>query len=800
MPVLGEGPLDCKIAIVSEAPGADEARTGRPFIGQAGRLLDQILANTGVSRSEVYITNVVKEQPRGNAITEYIEITGGKVHKKTTAYDYWEKELYTELQDVKANVIVATGAIPLYALTRKFGIMKYRGSILEAVDELHNRKIIPCIHPEAALRQYMLRHFIMIDFARIFNESKIRGIIRPKRELQLEPIYPVVLDYLRSVLENRSPIGFDIEVFGEEISCLAIAKSPLDCMCIAFRVGGANNFTTAQEETIWALIAEIMEHPDIPIVTQNGYFDATFLCRRYGIRTRNFEDTMIGQGILCPDFPKGLDMICSLYTQEPYYKDDGKKWWSFGQGSEIDFFNYNALDSVVCLEAIDPIKHDLKTIGSLKSYQNQVALIEPLICMSDRGVKIDIEGLRKQTIECEAEIDKVHTKLQELIPGVNPDSPKQVMDYFYVRKGIKPYLKDGRPTADEKALKMLARRGYEEATLLLRRRKLKKLDSTYYQMKFDSDDRMRCSWNPVGTKQGRLSSSKTIFGTGGNMQNLPPEMKKFMLFDEGYMGYEIDLSQAENRVVAYIANDFNMIDAFEQNQDIHCKTAGYIFGKPMDQISDEKGSCSIGSGLFSERFWGKKANHANNYDIGPRQFGLIYEIPDKDSKFIINRYHMAYPGVHTWQAQTREQLNKNRTLTNLLGRRRMFYDRWGDSLFKEAYSFVPQSTVADMINQRGLIYIYYDPKTFEHLELLLQVHDSIVFQIPLSQPIEYHMKIVNLICTSLQQPLTTRNKTFSIPADVAMGKTYGTMKKLSRGYDVGIFQTVFQEIQDEREY
>ena len=111
---------------------------------------------------------------------------------------------------------------------------------------------------------------------------------------------------------------------------------------------------------------------------------------------------------------------------------------------------------------------------------------------------------------------------------------------------------------------------------------------------------MRCAFNPVGTKSGRLSSSKTIFGTGTNLQNQPAEMKGYMMADDGFVLYNMDLSQAENRVVAYIAPEPSMIQAFENGTDIHSQTAGLIFRKPVDEISDEPGSCDIAGGRYSE--------------------------------------------------------------------------------------------------------------------------------------------------------------------------------------------------------
>ena len=300
-------------------------------------------------------------------------------------------------------------------------------------------------------------------------------------------------------------------------------------------------------------------------------------------------------------------------------------------------------------------------------------------------------------------------------------------------------------------------------------RGLNKLRSTYLEVKLDDDNRLRCSFNPVGTKSGRLSSGKTIFGTGTNLQNQPPIMKRFMLADDDCVIYNVDLSQAENRIVAYLGPDETMINAFEDGRDIHSQTAGLIFNKPINEVSREAGSCSIGSGEYSERFWGKKANHGLNYGLSYKSFALIYEIPEKDSKFIVERYHTAYPGVRKFQAQIRASLEKNRTVTNYYGRKRVFMDRWADPMFKEAYSFIPQSTVADKINKDGMIYLYENQQWFDKVQILNQVHDSIVFQIPVSAGWRYHYEVLMRLKEQLESPIEYNGFKFELPIDCEMG-------------------------------
>jgi len=768
--VFGEGSPDAKVCLIGEAPGEEEARTGRPFIGRSGELLTKILSNIGLTRPDCYFTNVVKERPPSNNISKFISFgTHGKV-TKTPEFDTYLNMLYRELYDSKANVFVPLGRVPLYALTGLTSITKWRGSILSTQLQDKTLKVVPCIHPSAALRQHLYVYYIQHDLARAKEESSSPLIELPQREIIVSPTYSQSLEYLTYCL-GQTEIAFDIEVTHEEVSCISFAVSPWNVISIPFLEHGQHYFTLEQEMEIWKKITTVLEDKRLTKVGQNVGFDATFLHSRYGIRCRNLKDSMVMQGVLYPDMPKGLGFLCSYYTREPYYKDDGKKWMRIGV-SEEEFWIYNAKDSAICLECQHVLEKEAEDLHNTSTCETQTRLLGPLIYMGRRGILTDREGLKKAAAECREEEAFLKEKLTAICGyELNPASPKQLATHFYINRKATPYYKRGTNslTTDEPALKRLSRKGFEEAKVILQIRHLAKLRSTYYEMSIDEDDRIRSSFNPVGTKTGRLSSSKTIFGTGGNMQNLPPEMLRFLHPDPGHVLYNMDLGQAENRLVAYLGPEPNMISAFELGKDIHAQTAGLIFNKPIELISDEPRSSTLGGGLYSERFWGKKCNHSLNYDLGYKSFALLLEMNEAEARTLVNRYHMVYPGVRNYHSLIRAKLARGRLLDNPMGRKRLFLDRWGDSLFKEAYAWIPQSTVADIINQRGLNYIYYNQDLFAPVDLLNQVHDSIVFQIPFSVPWSKHAECLLAIKRSLEQPLYWRGQTFVIPVDTELG-------------------------------
>ena len=303
------------------------------------------------------------------------------------------------------------------------------------------------------------------------------------------------------------------------------------------KANGAERWTLEQEEEIWLLIAAILASPQILKIGQNLIFDISFLLQQMNIHTSGpVGDTMIAHHIMFPDFLKGLDFLCSMHTREPYYKDDGKFWKN--PGTDIrNFWIYNAKDSVVCFEMwflfVDMMKKD----GFWQTYCDTVEMFPSLLYMMIRGIAIDTERLEDTKKQVAARLKEKEDELEEVADySFNPASPKQCQEYFYIHKSINPYISraTNRPTTDDKAMSRIFRRyGLKEAKLVQEIRSLSKLQGTYLEVQFDKDGRIRCSYNPRGTTTGRLSSSKTIFGTGMNLQNLHPDFKGFLVADKG---------------------------------------------------------------------------------------------------------------------------------------------------------------------------------------------------------------------------------------------------------------------------
>ena len=785
------GNLSAKLAGCGEQPGVQEvrARPPKPFVGPAGQALNECFLMTKIIRSDLYLTNVIKDLDA--PLKHYIDIDSrGKSTISPEGYQYIQ-ELGQELKKLDLNCIIAFGNIPLLALTNRIGITKWRGSVLEST-LVSGLKVVPTFHPATIIPpklDFLNKPLICEDLLRAKYESTFKEIKRSERRITIRPSFNVsvlTLDHCYEVGCRGQTIAIDIEVINGEVDCIAFGWSSIEAISIPFRDQNGDYFSPEQELEIMLLVAKIIQEEKITKVGANFIFDTQFLLHKYGICPRGtLHCTQIAQKISYPDLRAGLDAVTTMYTDIPYYKQDGKQWMKMQTGTWEEWWNYNGMDAIVPVEAIPKQLQVLAKQGNEATYERQRKLIEPLIYMSERGIKVDVQGMVVYKEKQIAELDRLAEELNsEVGYELNYNSPLQVAKYFYKDLGIQPYInrKTRKQTTDVDALKRIARRGFKAARLILDIRSLSKRISTYLNIgKVDQDGRYRSSYKPVGAETGRLSSGETIFGTGGNQQNWPHDLLRFFIFDEGYIGYSYDLSQIENRIVAYVGGVISQIEAFKQGIDLHKLTASVIFNKPYDQISSVEGSSELGDGRQSERYWGKKGNHAINYDVGYKTFALKNELPEGEAEHMLERIHLGYPQIRGgYHLVIQNMLRRTRMVTNLFNRNRLFLGPIVSSYpnvpksacettFREGYAQLPQSTTADKINEHGLEYIFYNQSLFKPVELLAQIHDSVVFQIPLSFPWEDHAKMLILIKQSLEQPLYWHDTKIDTPCDLSIG-------------------------------
>lgn len=416
---------------------------------------------------------------------------------------------------------------------------------------------------------------------------------------------------------------------------------------------------------------------------------------------------------------------------------------------------YNSIDSAVTLHIHDDIKDDIVKQSYEKIYRQTMDLYPAVVFMMTTGLLIDKDRLKIEHKRVEELQVNAQLELDKLSGGLNALSPKQCIAYFYGTLGQAVLTGGtGKPTTDDKAMARLARKGIREAKLAQEIRGYNKLKSTYLEVETDSDGRVRTSYNLRGTREGRLSSSQNIFGTGMNLQNLHPVFKGFIVPNPGHAFIELDKRQSEWVITAYASGDGNMIAAVESGEDVHAATAHMMTGIPRELIereaellkhhTDQDLILAARSEFLPEildiqgflprsmtcRQAGKKSNHGLNYIMKFRRFALENEIPEPEAKLMVEAYLDGYPGLRPWWKRIEGMLSRDRTLVNCFGRPRRFLDAWGDDLIKAGVAFIPQSTNADLVN-RAIIATYNDRADFLEPNIMsAQVHDSILNQYP----------------------------------------------------------------------
>lgn len=543
-----EGRPDAPICFIGEAPSFTEKRMNRPFVGEAGEVFNDCLHQAGIIRHNSYILNVWEFETKKDFVQNiYRRNRDGSRGDKlwTPARGFTEEGLeaaagcLSRLQNATPNVFVPMGQVAMDLVLhdrRKVG--KWRGSIVAGGPAVNGRKVVITVHPASTLYggDYVDRYIIMADMEKAREEARSPELILPQRNIIIDPSFSDTIEYLHKTLAEPR-VATDIEVINHQVSCFCLCSDPAEVMVVP--IGdetGSAWWNEAQEMEIWRLYAEIMGSAEIEKINQNLIgFDVPFLLQQNNIFTHGFlGDTMIAQAIMYPDFRKGLDFICSIRTREPYYKEEGKMWKGMG-GDIKEFWRYNGKDGAVALESWDILAEEMTQDGYWETYFMTAGLSDVLQYMTVRGFAVNHERLHTMHDKISLALKEKEAELDAVAEyPFNPGSPKQCQQYFYVTKGIKPYMgKTGNVTTDDKAMARIFRRyNLKEAKLVQDIRGLRKLKGTYLEIEFDKDSRLRCSWDPRGTWTGRLSSSKTVFGTGANMQNLDPRFKGFLVADE----------------------------------------------------------------------------------------------------------------------------------------------------------------------------------------------------------------------------------------------------------------------------
>lgn len=777
MRLIQEGPLDARLALIAEAPGKNEDETGRPFAGASGDELNRYLATINVPRSSCFISNVVHKRPPANDFETFLK------PKPSLDYLMGVLQLKKDMETIRPNLIVAMGAQALRALTGKLQITKWRGSILPCT-LVPGLKVLGTYHPAFVFKDnWEHRYIIEFDFARAKKEMQFSDIRRPVRNILINPSDDEMLAMAQEMAAAEW-LSIDIETDRNlKIKCVGFSDRPDRALVIPL------DTHTRRNTVAWLCSCPAKK------ILQNGFNFDQFILEDEGISITNYGwDNMIATHTIfleCagsdeetaalagkkrpkqPAFRKGLAWQTSIWTDEPYYKDDGKAWDAEGKQDLDQLYIYNGRDACVQRELRDAQAKDIEEMGSWDTFQHEIAQIPVVHAMSRRGVLIDREEHARLRDKYVAEI----LRLQAFLDGsagraINVKSNPEMKWLLFDKLGLpirKRSDKTGDPSADKDVITELAMKNPHPLLMtVLEIRERRDIIERYLDVKYDADGRMRSVFDITGTRTGRLSSRASIYGTGTNLQNIPEDIRQMFVASPGHVLFVVDYSQAEARVVAWLARCQALMELFaDPSRDVHRENAARFSSIALSAVTD------------AQRYVAKRTVHASNYGMEFFRFWQVVNGDGRDTGIYISlheakraqeMYFMLYPEIkNNYWRDVRDELYRSRTLVTPFNRKRMFFGRYSEKFLNEAYSFIPQGTIGEMTT-RAMVNVHYKVPT---AKLLINGHDSLIGECE-----ERHLPdVVSAVQKQMITSLTIHGRELIVPTDVKVGLNWGPRKE-----------------------
>lgn len=794
-----DGNFNARFAVIGEGPGQTELNEGRAFVGGSGRMLWDSLRPQRLLRTDFYITNVCKRQISLAKNTRF-PVNADEWFK-------WQHLLQWELEQLpNLEYILCLGNAGLSALFGWQGVTKYRGSVYD----YHGKPTLISLNPAAVLREPKDEIIFRLDMARFgrvvrgdYEEHHINAIINPTATEAVE--------YIDKMIGEGKPVSYDIETISNETACHGIGNDPHEAMCINLRTLYDNQYSPEDELRVLLKLQDMFDKCDI--IAQNGNFDAHWIGYKDLLRCEVGFDTMLAHHTLYPTLPHGLGFLTSQYTTHPYYKDELSEW---KEGGDIDsFWRYNCKDVALTLAISQRLREELKQQKLSDFYFDHVQRLDKHLVrttidglLTDPVVKSKVAGdmLNGYIDEDGKPVDGIRQIAEKLInmareelnlgESYNPNlnSNLQMKTLFLDKLGLKSATGSFDAVARQKILDDSRTSMAAQAMVLKYNeyQKAVKFHSTYAESRVDPDQRVRYTFKQQGVAAapGRLSSSGNLWGTGLNMQNQPKAAYKFYISDPGTSMFYFDLSQAEARVVAYLADIDQWKQDFERARlggdfDAHCSLASSMYGIPYELVPKED---TDAVGEFTVRYKAKRCRHGLNYTMQWPRLAETTGMSPYESKRSYILYHKTNPEIQTWWKDTERIAKREKELWTPLGRRLRIMQRIDENSLGNIVAFVPQSTIGDKVKQVWYQCHEDDEWDNQKMRIKLNIHDALT---GLGANRNYAEKALRIAKRYAESPIliqnTKRTKTeqLIIPADVAISEPddkgihrWSTLKKI----------------------
>jgi len=482
------------------------------------------------------------------------------------------------------------------------------------------------------------------------------------------------------------------------------------------------------------ILSRLLTSGEVRKIGQNAKYDLEVF-HRAGLDMRPlFFDTMLASYVINPSGRQHSLSVLALeyfdYRMMPITDliGKGKKQKSFSTVpvDKATFYAAEDADYTYRLRQALAPKIDAKKLGKLY-YDIEVPLIEVLAAMEEAGVRIDPAYLAEMSGELEGQLERISRGIfDEAGHEFNINSTRQLSQILFEELHLPTKGKTAKKTGyatDIRVLEELAKI-HDLPRLVLDYRQLMKLKNTYVdalpKLINESSGRVHTSFNQTIAATGRLSS------TDPNLQNIPVRTeigrrirRAFIPRDERHRLLVADYSQVELRILAHFSEDKKLIEAFENGEDIHARTAAEVYGVDIGEVTPEM------------RRAAKTANFAVIYGVSAYGLSMQTEMDVTQSKEFIETYFARYPGIKKYMDDTIDFARQNGHVVTLHGRIRYLPEinskNYQVRQFAErtAINTPIQGTAADMIKV-AMIGIHKRMKKIKS-RLILQVHDELIF-------------------------------------------------------------------------
>ena len=526
-----------------------------------------------------------------------------------------------------------------------------------------------------------------------------------------------------------------------------------------------------------ALLRDLCADPSILKIGHNLKYDAHVLSleQNGGLSLSPVDDTMCLSYVLDAGRTErhGLDYLALslLDIQTIKYQDvcgKGAKQISFAEVAPEAACAYASEDADITLRLWTMLKPRLAREGMSSVYERLERPLIPILAhMEAAGIKVNTQLLHDLSQDFAGRIKVLEDEIHQLAGAAfNIASPKQLGEILFEKLGYEggKKSKTGAFSTGAEILEDMAANGIEIAKKVLDYRQLAKLKSTYTDALMASVNkrtgRVHTSFSMVGASTGRLSSSDP------NLQNIPirtqegRQIRGAFIARPGYKLISADYSQIELRLVAHVAQEQTMLEAFRNGVDIHAQTASEVFGVPLDQMDAET----------------RRRSKAINFGIvyGISGFGLARQlsIPQSEARDYIATYLDRFPGIRTYMNDAREFAREHLYVETLFGRR-IHIEQIGASnqamrgfSERQAINAPIQGSAADII-KRAMVCL---PEELSAqglaADMLLQVHDELIFEVPEEQA-EQSVQLIKSVMENAALPIVQLSVPLVVDAGIA---------------------------------